>query len=91
MYVNCMEINTIKPTSLINFLILKFDFLFQIAIMYIRIPMIFVKIENLKSIQPVLPFPKKESTREEWLERQHKILSYQPPRPVSFRGRQRGE
>ena len=47
--------------------------------------------ENLKSMQPVLPLPKKESTREEWLERQHKILSYQPPRPVSFRGRQRGE
>jgi hypothetical protein len=47
--------------------------------------------ENLKSMQPVLPLPKKESTREEWLERQHKILSYQPSRPVSFRGRQRGE
>ena len=47
--------------------------------------------ENLKSMQPVLPLPKKESTREEWLERQHKILSYRPPHPISFRGRQRSE
>ena len=47
--------------------------------------------ENLKSLQPILLLPKKESTREEWLERQHKILSYQPPHPISFRGRQRSE
>ena len=47
--------------------------------------------ENLKSLQPVLLLPKKESTREEWLERQHKILSYRPPHPISFRGRQRSE
>jgi len=46
--------------------------------------------ETLNAMKPVPVLSKKEQTRKEWLEEQQKILSYQPPRPISFGGRQRG-
>ena len=45
--------------------------------------------ETLNAMKPVPVLFQKEQNRKEWLEEQQKILSYQPPRPISLGGRQR--